>query len=75
MRWFEVDVRLYTECSLSSFRPIKYDTLEEAVAKAEEYKKRWSDNCMVDLMEFNDDGTVSYFAVLDKVFHTNPYHI
>lgn len=65
--WFEVDVTLYTECSLSSFRPIRYETLEEAVSKAEEYKARWSDNCIVDLMEFNDDGSdpIPYFKDAD----------
>ena len=66
-KWFEADVRLYTECSQSSFRPIKYDTLEEAIAKAEEYKNRWSDNCIVDVMEYNDDGSepVPYYKDRD----------
>jgi hypothetical protein len=65
--WFEVDVRLYTECSLSSFRPIRYESLEDAVRKAEEYKSRWSDNCIVDLVEFSDDGTepVPYYRDSD----------
>ena len=62
-KWFEADVRLYTEWSQSSFRPIKFDTLEGAIAKAEEYIARWGVNCIVDVMEFNDDGSepVPYF--------------